>query len=361
MTGAHRHRRGDQHAGPAQAVDGGGVGELSRQVRPHAVLALDGQRRDERPGEHGVVQGGADPQGGQRPRDQGVARTRDVEDGRRRGRHHPGAVVVRDDHAVRAAGEDDVPGALLVQQAREIEVAVGRHPGVVGGERAGLRRRCRTARSPRRGRAAAASPWAWTRRRRPAASPRPARVARRARGCRSAGCSRRTPRTPGPWPRASRRRGRTAPARRARPWRRHRRPAARSGSAWRRTAPSPPDQATLTPRTSTPRPPRWAVTARPASSSPTRETMVTAAPSRARFSATLRATPPNEVTLRAGFDVPGTGARYRRSLRSTTAPPAHTRRAAAPMSSPTARYRRPRDPRAPRSQEGIQLLRPVTS
>ena len=52
-------------------------------------------------------------------------------------------------------------------------------------------------------------------------------------------------------------------------------------------------------------------------------------PSRARFSATLRATPPGDCSVTPGLLVPGCAGADVRDLRSTFAPPTTTTRGAA--------------------------------
>src|SRR5260370_5293511 len=100
--------------------------------------------------------------------------------------------------------------------------------------------------------------------------------------------------------------------------------------------------ATLTSDVSMPSECRCATTTAPFSSSPTRETIVTLRPRRARFSATLRATPAKSVVTFRGFDVPGMSGAFSTPWRSMCAPPMQAMRQAVftatpPLSPPPAR------------------------
>ena len=144
---------------------------------------------------------------------------------------------------------------------------------------------------------------------------------------------------------ATPRRGRRAPDRRARPWPRRPRPGRRRGPAAPRTGrshpttPSRPGSRRRRGRPGAPSTPAPSRRRRPARRS------LTGVSSRARVSATLRATPPKEVTARAGFEVAATTGSASLSLRSTTQPPAQTTR-------PAVRPPRP-SPRRLRAQASI--------
>ena len=77
---------------------------------------------------------------------------------------------------------------------------------------------------------------------------------------------------------------------------------------------------------STPSSRSWRRISRPFSSSPTRETKLAVTPRRARFSTTLRATPPKLRLPRAGLEVPGTSLASAWYLRSIAAAPRQTMR-----------------------------------
>ena len=78
------------------------------------------------------------------------------------------------------------------------------------------------------------------------------------------------------------------------------------------------------PRTSMPRLSAWASRAAPELSAPIAVSRATVVPRRARFSAMLRATPPNDSLWLAGLDVRSASASVERSLRSRFAAPTHT-------------------------------------